>query len=81
MIEGHRRQIAVGHLLNFRIVTGFDAPDQAADDPRRGDFGLQAAGLPIVLALDRVEREPATDGARPWAPTNGAPDRTMPAIV
>jgi hypothetical protein len=40
-----------------RAVAGFHAPDQPADNARRGDLNLEASDFAIVLALDRVERE------------------------
>ena len=41
-----------------RLVAGFDAPDQTPHDAVRGDFGFEAAGLPIILAFDRIQGKP-----------------------
>ena len=65
-----------------RSIAGLDAPDQAAHDAGGGDFGFEAAGLPVVLALDRVERQPRDRRRRGRARRSSAtPSRTMPPVV
>src|SRR6185369_17420366 len=64
---------SAGGLLHARLIARLDAPDQPPDDARGGDFGFEAADLPVVLALDRIQREPGDGGGAPMAAVDRAP--------
>ena len=49
---------SAGLVEHARAVAGLDAPRQPARDPLGRHFRGEAAELAIVLALDRVQREP-----------------------
>ena len=63
VVERDRGEIVADRVLHARAIAGLDAPDQPPHDAGRRDFGFEAADLPVVLALDRVERQPG-DGRR-----------------
>ena len=58
VIDRDRGEIAVDRVGHARPIAGLDAPDQAAHDAGRRDFRFEAADLAVVLAFDRVERQP-----------------------
>ena len=62
VFDGDGGEVAVHHVQHARPIAGLDAPDQPAHDAGRGHFRLEAAGLPVVLALDRIERQPRDVG-------------------
>ena len=64
VIDGDRREIAVDRVLHARAIAGLDAPDEPPDDAGGGDFGLETADLPVVLALDRIQRQPGRPSRR-----------------
>jgi hypothetical protein len=62
VLDRYRGEIAAHGVDHTRGIAGFHAPDQAADNARRGDFRLEASDFAIVLAFDRIEREPGDGG-------------------
>jgi hypothetical protein len=55
--RGDRLEVP-GALEDVRAVARLNPPGQPAGDPFVADLGREAAELPIVLALDRIERQP-----------------------
>ena len=78
VVGGDRRKVAVDRIVHARAIAGLDPPDDPPDDAGGGDFGFETAGLAVVFALDRVQRQPGDRGARPRAPLRATPSRTMP---
>ena len=56
-VGGDRLEVA-GALEDGGTVARLNPPGEPARDPLVADLGRQAAELPIVLALDRIERQP-----------------------
>ena len=67
--DGDRRQVAARHVEDTRRIAGLEAPDQPAHDAARADLGLEASEPAVVVALHRIQRQPAAAPARPCAPS------------
>ena len=62
MVDGHRREVVADCTLDARLIAGLDTPDQAPHDSCRRHFRLEAPDLPIIFAVNRIEREPGHGG-------------------